>query len=107
MNRMFLGATALMLTIPAMAQVQAPPPQGAPPLAPMARGMDATQTRDQAVAKVREHFARMDVNRDGFVAGDEMQSMRGHHQGMDHQMGKRRDRGARPRSIGSTPIATI
>ena len=42
MNRMFLGATALMLTIPAMAQVQATPPQGAAPLAPMARGMDAT-----------------------------------------------------------------
>lgn len=98
MNRIFLGATALMLAIPAMAQVQAPPPQGAPPLAPMARGMDATQTRDQAIAKVREHFARMDVNRDGFVAGDEMQSMRGHHQGMGQGAGD--DRMARNGSRG-------
>lgn len=95
MNRMMLGATALMLAVPAMAQMQPPPP--APPMAPkapMAQRMEMTQTRDQAVAKVREHFAKMDVNRDGFVAGDELQSMRGYHRGQ-RQMGERRGRGDR------------
>ena len=88
MHRIVFGATALMLAVPAIAQMQVPP-QIAPP---MAQRMDMTQTRDQAVARVREHFARMDVNRDGFVAGDEMKSMRGQHQGMG-AMGERRGRG--------------
>ncbi len=94
MNRILLGATALMLGVPAMAQMQAPvAPQAAPPIAPqIAQRMEMTQTRDQAVAKVREHFTMMDTNRDGFVAGDEMQSMRGHHQGQ-RQIGERRGRG--------------
>lgn len=85
MNRILLGATALMMTLPAIAQVPTPP---APPIAPR---VDMTQTRDQAVAKVREHFAMMDTNRDGFIAGDEMQSMRGQHRGAG--MGERRGRG--------------
>lgn len=89
MNRILLGATALALAVPAMAQMQAP----AAPVAPMAPRMETTQTRDQAVAKVREHFARMDANRDGFVAGDEMRSMRGHRGGMGGGMGERRGRG--------------
>ena len=94
MNRILLGATALMLAVPAMAQMQAPAIAAIAPIAPpMAHRMDVTQTRDQAVAKVRTHFAQMDVNRDGFVAGDEMQSMRGHHQGMKRHMGERRGRG--------------
>ena len=91
MNRMILGATALILAIPAMAQVQAPSPVPtiAPPM-PMAHAMGAAQTRDQAVAKVREHFAMMDVNRDGFVAGDEMRAMRGHHRGTGDDAKERR-----------------
>lgn len=84
MNRIYLGAAALAIAVPAMAQVQAPL---APP--PMAPRMEMTQTRDQVVAKVRDHFAKMDVNRDGFIAGDELRSMRGQHQGT------MRDRGAR------------
>lgn len=89
MNRILLGATALMLAVPAVSQTQAPPMAPMAPMAPpMAHHMDMTQTRDQAVAKVRDHFARMDVNRDGFVAGDEMQSMRGHR----GRMGERRGR---------------
>ena len=88
MNRMILGATALILAIPAMAQVQAPSPVPtiAPPM-PIAHAMGAAQTRDQAVAKVREHFAMMDSNRDGFVAGNEMKAMRGHHQGASQGAG--------------------
>ena len=86
MNRILIGAAALAVAVPAMAQVQTP-------VAPMAPRMEATQTRDQVVAKVRDHFAKMDTNRDGFVAGDEMQAMRGQHQGMKRQMGERRGRG--------------
>lgn len=88
MNRILLGATALMVAIPAMAQV-APPAVPNAPTPP--RAMEVTQTRDQAVAKVRTHFATMDINRDGFVNEAEMQSMRGHHQGQRmRQMGQRR-----------------
>ena len=93
MNRMILGATALLLAVPALAQVQVQTPQVAPVAPPMAPRMEMTQTRDQAVAKVREHFAKMDVNRDGFVAGDEIQAMRGRHQGMNNHMGERRGHG--------------
>ena len=78
MNKLLIGAAALAIAIPAMAQVQAP----LAPQVPMAPRMDVTQTRDQVVAKVRDHFARMDTNRDGFVAGDELQAMRGQHRGM-------------------------
>ncbi len=93
MNRILLGATALMVAIPAMAQVAPPAAPYVPmPMSQGAQRMEMTQTRDQAVAKVREHFAKMDTNRDGFVAGDEMQSMRGHRQGQG-QMGERRGRG--------------
>ena len=76
MNRIFLGATALILAIPAMAQVAPSPPQMAPSMTPR---MEATHTRDEAVAKVRAHFAMMDINRDGFVAGDEMKLANRHH----------------------------
>ena len=88
MNKLLLGAVALVVAVPVMAQMQ--PPVAPPTITPRA---DVTQTRDQVVAKVRDHFARMDANRDGFVAGDEMQAMRGQHQGMKRQMGERRGRG--------------
>ncbi len=89
MNRMIFGAAALLVAVPAMAQMQAPQVAPAPP---MAQRMDMTQTRDQAVAKVREHFARMDINRDGFVNEAEMQSVRDDRRGK-RQMGERRGRG--------------
>jgi Ca2+-binding EF-hand superfamily protein len=37
------------------------------------------QTRDQVVAKVRDHFARLDTNRDGFLTTAEIEAMRGQH----------------------------
>jgi len=88
MNRILLGAVALVVAVPVTAQMQTPvaPPTNIP-------RADVTQTRAEAVAKVRDHFARMDANRDGFVAGDEMQAMRSQHQGMKRQMGERRGRG--------------
>ncbi len=88
MNKILMSAVMLAVAIPATAQVQAPQA----PVAPIAPRTDVTHTRDQAVAKVRDHFAKMDTNRDGFVAGDEMQSMRGKHQGMKRRMGEHRGR---------------
>lgn len=82
MNRILLGAAALAIAVPALAQIQPQAPMA--PMAPMAPRMDVTQTRDQVVARVRDHFARMDTNRDGFVAGDEVRSMRGQRQAMNH-----------------------
>ena len=51
---------------------------GVAPIAPQAhnRMMALPDTRDGVVAMVRDHFARADANRDGFVARDEMRGMR-------------------------------
>jgi len=103
MNRFLLGATALVVAVPAMAQMQPQPPMA--PMPPIAQRMEMTQTRDQAVARVRDHFTKMDANRDGFVAGDEMQSMRGKHQGMNRQMGARRGRGGDRMAMGNPGAA--
>lgn len=70
MNKYLLGGAVAVLTVgiaPAIAQLPAP--------APMA---DRAQTRDQMVAKVRDHFTKMDTNRDGFVSGDELTANRKH-----------------------------
>ena len=104
MNKFLLSAVALTLAVPAAALVQAP-------VAPIAPRADVTHTRDQAVAKVREHFAKMDANRDGFVAADEIQAMRGQHQGMRGKMGERRggdgNRLAQGAGIGRDPAAAF
>ena len=52
------GAAVLALAVPAIAQINKPD--------------QSSQTRAQAEAKVREHFTKLDVNKDGFVASDEM-----------------------------------
>ena len=90
MKMILLGTVALAVAVPAIAQMQpAPPaPRAMPPMAtmpPMAPMAEKSQTRDQMVAKVREHFAKMDANRDGFVGADEMQAMRSQHK---QKMGK-------------------
>jgi len=97
MNKLLLSAVALAVATPAMAQIQAPN-------APIAR-VQASQTRDQVVAKARNRFARMDLNRDGFVAGNEMQSLRGQNKGQ-RQAGERRGRGGRER-VAANPGAAF
>lgn len=67
MNKFLIGAAALAVAVPALAQVM-----------PMA---DHAQTRAAVVAKVQKHFATIDTNRDGFIAGDEMQAMGGKQHG--------------------------
>lgn len=72
----FLIAAA-MTGVAGVAIAQAPMTPPAAPAAPHRMMMQETQTRDQMVARVRDHFARIDANRDGVVAQDELQAIRG------------------------------
>ena len=71
-----IAAAAVAAVAPAVAQVAPAPPAPmaapVPPRAPMMR----EQTRNDVVAKVREHFARIDTNRDGFVTKAEADAVR-------------------------------
>ena len=76
MTKLLLGgaaAAAIVAIAPAVAQ-PAPPP--VPPAAPQVQVQTVrmpmrAQTRDEAVRHVRELFARMDANRDGFLTREE------------------------------------
>ena len=74
MNNFLFAGAALIVAVPALAQV-APAPVPAPQIqrAPMAAKVT---TRAEVQAKVAEHFARMDSNRDGFVTKAEADSAR-------------------------------
>lgn len=72
----FLIAAA-MTGVAGVAMAQAPMTTPAAPAQPHRMMMQETQTRDQMVARVRGHFARIDANRDGVVAQDELQAIRG------------------------------
>ena len=65
MNKLLIGGAVLALAVPALAQV-APAPAPAPHAihAPM---RDKVQTRAEVQAKITEHFAKLDTNRDGFL----------------------------------------
>ena len=99
MNRLLIGgaATALIVGLaPALAQV--PPPPGvaqgtAPPVAAVPRGApqvhmrvmsDRVMTRDEVVKHVRDMFAKLDINRDGFITRQEVDAL---HQKMVGAMG--------------------
>lgn len=65
------GAATVAIATVAFAQTPTAPP------APMHhKMMNQVMTRDATVAKVREHFAKLDENRDGFVTQDEMKEAR-------------------------------
>lgn len=71
-----VAAAAFVVLAPAVAQnapTAAPVATQVPPRAPM---MMREHTRDEVVAKVREHFAKMDTNSDGFVTKAEADSVR-------------------------------
>ena len=72
-NALFAGiaAAGLIAIVPAFAQTPAPAPVA--PHAPMARD----HTRVEVAAKVAEHFAKLDTNRDGFVTKAEADAVRG------------------------------
>jgi len=93
MKEFLIGSAAIVLAGAAFAQ--APNAQPAPAPAPIAQvpHSERVQTRDEAVAKVREHFARLDTDRDGVLtqaeadAGRDMMKQR-----IVHKMGERGDR---------------
>ena len=74
------GAAAVTLAAvgPAAAQ-PTPPPAPSPAPAPqiqMMRMPMKVQTRDEAVQRVRDHFARLDTNRDGVLTREEANAAR-------------------------------
>ena len=75
MKKFLIASAALLAGTAALAQT-APVAPAAPP-APMAHPMgDETMTRDEVVAMVRDHFGRMDADKDGSITTDEV--MKGH-----------------------------
>src|SRR5215203_6184528 len=75
MKRILIAAAGLLAGTAALAQT-APAPQAAPaPAAPAVRPMaDKVMTRDEVVAMVREHFARLDSNKDGSITTAEIEA---------------------------------
>lgn len=71
MKRLLIAGAALALVTPALAQVaQAPTATGQP------RPAMKVHSRADVQAKVAEHFARLDANRDGFVTKAEAEAGR-------------------------------
>ena len=72
MKEFLIGAAGIVLAGAAIAQAPVAQTAPAPQMAPMPpMGMDRVQTRNEVVAKVREHFAQIDSNRDGFLSKSE------------------------------------
>lgn len=70
-----VAAAAFVAIAPAVAQNAAAPAPIAAPAQHHAPAM-REHTRNDVVAKVREHFAKMDTNRDGFVTKAETDALR-------------------------------
>ena len=97
MKEFLIGAAAIVVAGAAFAQAQAPTPQpvsqapvphAAPPLT------ERIDTRDEMVAKVREHFAQLDANRDGFLTKEEADAGRKlFRERIRERLGDRRDPG--------------
>src|SRR4051812_42627501 len=99
MKKLLVGGAAAALVVglaPAFAQVAPPPgvaPGTAPPLVAPQQGApqmhmrvmsDRVMTRDEAVKHVRDMFAKLDTDRDGFITRAEVDSL---HQKMMGAMG--------------------
>lgn len=72
MKKILIVTAALMAGTAALAQTTPPPAPAAPQ--PMMRHemFDKEMTRDEVVAQVREHFAKLDANKDGAVTKEEV-----------------------------------
>ncbi len=75
MKRGLIGIAALALVSPAIAQVAAQAPASTPQ-AGRAQKPVKVHSRAQVQAKVAEHFARLDTDRDGFVTRTEADAAR-------------------------------
>ena len=85
MKTLLIAAAALLAGTAALAQV-APVAPAAPIARPMA---DKVMTRAEVVAMVRDHFGRIDANKDGSISTTEIAESRG------KWVEKRKDRGER------------
>jgi hypothetical protein len=99
MKEFLIGAAGIVLAGAGAALAQAPVAPPAAQFTPVPPMADRVTTRTEVVTKVREHFAQMDGNRDGFLTKDEAEAGRklmkerfGEKRG-EHRMG-RRDPGA-------------
>ena len=90
MKEFLIGAAGIILAGAAIAQAPVAQPAPAPQVAPMPRA-DRIDTRDEMVAKVREHFAKLDTNRDGFLTREEAEAGRAAMR--DHMRERFADRG--------------
>ena len=70
MSKYMIAATAVLLGGAALAQ-------SAPPAAPAPHADDHVMTRNETVQMVREHFGKLDSNKDGAVSKDEIASIHG------------------------------
>ena len=102
MKEFLFGAAAIVLAGAAVAQTSAPPAHQAHGGA----GVGHEQTRDQVVANVREHFARMDTNRDNVLTKAEAEAGRAAMRSMRAE--RRASRGDRAnRAQGHDPAAAF
>ena len=79
MKEFLIGAAGIVLAGAAIAQAPVATPAPAPAVpqaAPVPMMHDREQTRDEVVAKVREHFAKLDANKDGALTKDEAEAGR-------------------------------
>ena len=91
MKKFLIAAAALMAGTAALAQTAPVAPAPPAPPAPMAHPMaDKTMTRDEVVAMVREHFGRLDADKDGSITTEEV--MKEHGQWGDHPQMMRLER---------------
>jgi hypothetical protein len=76
MKEFVMGAAAIIAVGAGAAWAQAPATPPSPQIAPMAPMADRVTTRAEVVTKIRDHFARLDSNRDGFLTKEEAQAGR-------------------------------
>ena len=75
MKEFLIGAAGIIIAGAAFAQTQAAPGTAVPQAVPV-QPVDRVQTRDEVVAKVREHFAQLDTNKDGSLTKEEAEAGR-------------------------------
>ena len=76
MKEFLIGAAGIVLAGAGAALAQAPVAPPAAQFTPAPAMADRITTRAEVVTKVREHFAQMDGNRDGFLTKDEAEAGR-------------------------------
>lgn len=79
MRKLLIAGLLAAAASPLLAQPPAPiaPPATIAPMMPLAPMAGKVVTRAEADAKVRQHFAKLDANRDGFVTTEEIATQRG------------------------------